>query len=501
MILSFSETVNARSLDISELTLQPAKNSSKLYRYTLVNGTAPLKSTSSTPDATSLVVNIGKDDMNEIKRITQLARNSNQTYLSFSSALVENTFRLPISPISFDNGERVALYVPDTSAPVLIELTFNLTSEVLSLTFDETVDVSTLNVSRVSVQSDVNGTTAYRLTEARAISAADSTVVHITMSLNDLHEIKLKRDLATEASNTWIRLRPGAVKDLAEQANENEDLVVKATRYGIDTTSPRLVNFSINMDIGTVAMEFDEPVDRSSLNVPSLAFQSSQLSSNLSTEHRLTGGFSPSEDGLEVVIYFTITDLNEIKRKDDLLTNLSTSFLVLDETFVSDMASNPVKSIGNGDAKQAELFISDESRAILTNYSLDSNTGVLELTFDETVDVSTFKIEQIRLQSSFRATQDANGYNVANSIVDRSSDSTIVRISISHEDLNALKARRIGLSFETSWLVYPSSALRDMNGNFVQARNNGLNSAPVSVYVHDTTPPALEFFDLIESRF
>ena len=255
LLLNFSETIDIFSLNISTLTLQseefvPDSN----YSYTLNMGPDPLLSSTPNSDSHTILINIGTDDLNAIKRIVQLAQNQNSTYLQFPETFVSDMSGNRI--ISQPNGMalQVDTYYEDVIGPVLLSYTLNLTSELLILTFDETVDISTLNITFLILQSDIpaveasgsgsgnlitsgmrisagsgsgsgsgSGTgqdmqldvvtiTTYTLTGVESITEIDGPIVTIQLTDTDLHEIKLRRDLASNPNKhlsfhqTWSLL-------------------------------------------------------------------------------------------------------------------------------------------------------------------------------------------------------------------------------------------------------------------------------------------------------
>jgi len=490
-----------------------------------------LLSSTETSDSHVVIVTIGTEDLNAIKRIKEIARESNATYLVIPEDFVSDMSGNPIIPLPNGMAKQVDSYFPDINRPLLLSYTLNLTSELLILTFNETVDVSTLNISFLMLQSAESvsllqgsgsaasgsipssglGTgsgsglgsssgispdrmqilTTYTLTSTESVTEVDGPIVTIGLTDTDLHEIKLLRDLASHRNNTYLTLKEGAFYDNALTANPSQELTKLADIYGFDTTSPQLLSFSVDVNTGTITLNFDEPVDRSTLDPTHLVLQGSETFTNLQQMLRLTGGTSPSFDGLMILLRLSISDLNELKRNDMLYTSIDTAFLTVNYSFVSDMAGNPVAPIMDGNAMQAVAYRNDTTMPRLFGYSLDMDSGMLNLSFSETMNVSSLQFNRLTLQRSSNVTLDQYRYTLTGGSLLSERDDTTVLIQITDDDLNAIKARTIANEESTTWLVFPSDTIVDMNMQEVEARVNGLNAAPVDNYTADTTPPQL----------
>merc|ERR1711935_722645 len=91
-------------------------------------------------------------DANELKRANfsmygnqgQISLNLGEGYLLDSSVAANPSLAGSVAP---------ARFVDDVTDPNLTSFTFNLTTGVLNLNFDEVVDVSTLIISSITLQS------------------------------------------------------------------------------------------------------------------------------------------------------------------------------------------------------------------------------------------------------------------------------------------------------------------------------------------------------------
>ncbi|XP_062519236.1 uncharacterized protein LOC134194325 [Corticium candelabrum] len=495
LVLTFSETVDATSLVIGALTLQHVVSAVVTQdSYTLVGGVGLLYSSSSSNDSTVITIEIGISDLNSLKRVRSLAQSEESTYLVVSDLLIRDMVGLAVVPRSNLSALQVRNYTSDVTGPSLLEFSLNLTSEYLILTFDETVAGITLNVSQLIIQSDANATTWYRLTGFRNHTRDDNHVIEIKLALDDLHAIKLRRSLAISLESSWLRILSGAVEDTALTPNLNELATLQSSSFVPDFVKPTVESYTVDMNSGLLTFNFDEPMDPSTLDATSLVLQTSPLSSYLPRVYRLTGGTSPSGDGLQLLLYLSDDDLNEIKRKEELFINSETSYLVVDSDFIKDMSGNNIAKISNGYALQASNYANDTNGARLIGVELDMNSGTVTLTFDETMDLSSLQFDQFTLQSSSNVTSDEERVTLSNGMILTINDSTVFSFRLSYFDLNQVKSKQIADVASRSWFVYSSRFVHDMNRVSAVARVNGVNAANVSRHVMDKTRPRLHDF-------
>ena len=165
-------------------------------------------------DGPEVSVFLSRDDLNAIKLITELAVSENTTYLSIDSTLIVDMVGREVESIPMGGALPVGedMYMEDTEGPVLFNFTLNLTSEILSLTFDETVSATSVDPSLLFLLPYENATMLEAISlEGSDVITTDAPVVDILIDQDTLHMIKLRTDLSTNTSNTHLLLEQGAV--------------------------------------------------------------------------------------------------------------------------------------------------------------------------------------------------------------------------------------------------------------------------------------------------
>ena len=241
--LSFSETINATSIDVTQLRIQSQKNST--VGYSLTGGSHSLR------NGLLATVWITTPDLNAIKSITKMAIYVNNTYLSLGSGLVHDMNRNTANSILTVNALQVTNFTMDTTSPMLVSYDLDMNSDLLSLTFSETVNASSIIYSAFTLLSRPNSTNpfgVYTLTCGTS-STLYSTVVNLTFCKVDSDTIRRLYDLARADNSTFLSITTRAMQDM----NRNPVVAINTTvpkeviLYNSDFTPPRLVSFDINL--------------------------------------------------------------------------------------------------------------------------------------------------------------------------------------------------------------------------------------------------------------
>ena len=487
LTLTFSETVNASTLNIKGITLYDEDGSN----YTLANP----HTSSSTKYDHIVYIDISRDDMNAIKAIPELATSRNNTFIRIESKTISDMSGLRVQTSDII---QVLDYKEDTVSPVLYNFTLNLTSEIITLTFDETVN-STIIINGLLLFPTSNETLDGIFLDGNVLSE-DSEIIEIMIDRDILHLIKQQTNLATNSSNTYLRIKQGSVKDMSLLQKEIALTHEQVDVFYPDLTSPKLLSFSLDLTNETLILEFDEPVLISSLNVEAITFQAESNLSNTENHYTLTGGYSNSTNGLQVKIILDDEDVNLIKRDERLAIGNETTFISFSTDLITDMNGIPVLSVPSYAAKVADLYITDSVRPKLESFNLDMNNGQLTLVFSETMNVSSLYINQLTLQLNPDVLNPLHSYTLTDGNLLSKIDSTDVYIQITDFDLNEIKRRGIALGKSHTWLTFPNSTIEDMVGEKVIGHYNGLNEMEVDDYTEDSKPiQLLEFrLDLTE---
>jgi hypothetical protein len=497
LTLTFSETVDVYTLDTTEITLLNEPSDSPSSNYTLSNHSNVIPT-----HGPVINITLGDIDLNEIKKLTNLGTSSSNTYISLTNFAIKDRSEISVLAISGNTSVQAMTVIRDSLRPMLLDYLFDLDEGQLHLTFSETVDVSSVDVTGFTLHnSNTSGSLAYNLTGGY-ISSTDGPEIILQLSFYDLNEIKLIRTLATGSNNvtnnTYLSVNGSAVKD-----NDGNLLFtiydpLKANQFISDTTEPQLVQYHLDLDTGVITLNFSEAVDIATFVPDGITFLNIN-STNASFTYQLTNGTVISIEQSWIEVNLTLYDLNELKSLLELTTNENNTFLAIDEGSVLDVSGNPLQFINLTDAIHVTVFIPDTTSPTLISYSLDMNNGQLNLTFSESVLSYTLTSTGFTVQNSRSLPLiDSNLYYTLRNLnvtVDRL-DNTVISMIVNNSDLNQIKRRpKLAINRNTTYLSITKEAINDTNMNSVSPIPS-TNALIASEYVKDTTPPTLFGFDL-----
>ena len=318
----------------------------------------------------------------------------------------------------------------------------------------------------------------------------------ILLDNDDLNALKTL-DIGRDNSSAYVVVESNAIVDIVNQpvvANPlNPHLV---DEYITDDSSPSLESFYLDLTAETLTLYFNETVDRDTLDVTQITLCNTNSSLTASMTHTLTNVSTSMGRNLpEIVINLGLFDLNELKRMPYLATSVDNTFIHLNNLTITDTFGNEVIPIDEYDKLQATDVTNDNINPLLQSFELDMNTGIMTLSFSETVNSATLDTAGITLHNS--QTLPGVNYTLSGPYVSVSPPSNIIQFEIANSDLNRIKFyRTLAISIDTTFLSISPLTIDDMNGNPV----NQSMILPAISLVPDTTPPVLLGFSIDMDR-
>lgn len=365
-MLSFTETVQASTFNVQALTLQSSDDSRLGETYTLTNSTA------STVDALVINITLSVYDSNNIKILDSLATDEANTYVVLTMDLVRDMSSVPIEPVVDRFGQRVRYFTPDTTSPEIVRAELDLTTDSLTLYFTESVRVSEIILTTLSLLSSAGSNISLNLTGG-TVSPNNAPMLTITLLNEDLNKLKENDMFATNTSNVYISFTDNFIQDMAGNAilPVNQTNAFAILSFTPDRVPPYLIEFVFNMNIGSIYLVFSETVRVTTFNASGLTLASS--ASSVATAYPIANnGLLISPVNSPAVGYMlSISDTNNIKSMLSLATSLSNTFLRLERYTIRDMNGNIVIARSDSTALQAIQYISDATAPTLLSFDLD----------------------------------------------------------------------------------------------------------------------------------
>ena len=383
MQVSFNEPVNIFSINFTQIILRsgPLSDSSAV--------TIPLSGASSvryvTTNKLTIEIRFNNQDIRSIKLEPRIAVSVGSSYLELQEGAIEDTSGVPNA--GTPTALQAATHIRDSRGPELMVFILNLTSNTLYLRFSDVVDVSTLDVTEITLQADSMGLSpsTYTLTNS-ATSSPDGFEFTINLSDEDSNAIKAIPDLASNINNTYISITAEALRDIfgANVLSVIPSAALPAFDFIPDMSPPVLLTFDLDYNTETIVLSFDKTVDVASLDVTQITLQNTPF--NATSSVTLTGGVVRSNRYVtSFAVELTRSDLNLIKFLRDLAVSEPTTYLSITSGLIADSNNNPVVEISSDSAQRVSNFTADRTPPVLLSFNLDVNTGQIYITFDETV--------------------------------------------------------------------------------------------------------------------
>ena len=342
----------------------------------------------------------------------------------------------------------------------------------------------------------------YHLTGGDA-SYADERKQQIIVALNrpDLHILKLNTTITTDKSSTYIAFNSSTLSDFSDNSVVPISLfnATKTDNFINDETPPIFEAFDLDLNQGTVTLSFNDVMDIQSLDPTQILFANAP-GSNIS--YNLYGNYYnavPNElwDHYHVTFTLTTDDLNAIKINTELATNPNKTYASVTEDVAVDIYEQNTNAISS-DFLQVQMIREDMTSPQLLNFSLDIDSGILDLTFDEPVLPSSIVFQNITIHNKYnRSDQSLQVYTLDYEYIDSNETGTVVvKVELTRVSLSALQSMTaLALSSENTLISIKEGAILDMNDNpsIEIAFENAISVVEVSP---DVSPPILESFDL-----
>ena len=432
--LEFSEVIDFDTFHPEYITLQNLFEPP--HEQLNLTGGDPIQITLNT-----VQVNFSMFDLYNLKRDPYICTYRGNCYITASSHLVQDTAGNLFASVPLSEpGIIVQMFITDSMDPELDSYELDLDSNQLKLLFNEPIDTESLDVTGFTLQAFANvslESERYTLNDADVYSI-DAVTIMLNLSDYDANVIKAK-DFATKMSNTYLRIAEAAAYDLATSQNPIAATAVgtQVQLFTSDSTPPMLEGFTLDLQLDTLTLTFDEPV-----RVSTFIFSGITLKSNCTagSNYTLTGGsFIPEdvEDGvIEVTIAISYTDLIGIKSDVNLATDTDSTFLEIIEAAVEDMAS---ESIGYIACAPTTIVTLDSIHLMLLAFDVDMHSGSFALTFSDVVDAHSWNPTAIQFQSEQTAIEGVT-YRLTSGSTSLSTNGYSIAVSLSDQDLFGIKS-------------------------------------------------------------
>lgn len=404
--LSFSEAISLSSLLTSQISLQ---SRSVLSPTTEALSPAGLNSNRATlltkKNGDAILFQMTPVMFNTLKSFNFLGRSKASTFVAITKTFVTDLALVPnlVMPISTGLAMQFTSFVPDTIPPTLSSWYFDMDAGQLHLTFSEPMDLSTIDVTAVSLYSSSKLSPAIKYITLSTSSYVQSlqgfgTIVIIQLASRDLNYIKLHAPLCVTRELCFLTISSDFGTDVGTYENSGQLVINRviavnnmacSASFNRDRTSPLLTSAVYDAGLGQLSLFFDEPVIFTDANLITLS-DSFGTSFTLSSFSKSDGSRSTN-----ITVNLCSQDLFLLKLSDPIASTASDTFVSLQRGVVVDMFQNPFSGISSWQS----ACIPDAIVPALTAFYYNNSNAVATLYFNDVIFVSSSYPELMQLVS------------------------------------------------------------------------------------------------------
>ncbi|KAI6655299.1 hypothetical protein LOD99_2134 [Oopsacas minuta] len=308
--------------------------------------------------------------------------------------------------LNLETKIKVNSLIIDNIGPSLVSFFLDLDREILYLTFNDVVNTTTLDPTKITFQqskidlSQLDDANSYSLTGGFTNSSL-GFVIDFVLSFQDINELKSRPFLANNINDTYVSVTAATIDDVnAINVFAIPPIeAIQSTQVYPDISPPKLESFTLNMDSGIILLTFSEVIHLGTLDITHFSLVPYPYSDSV-FHVPLTGAIVFDFLYKRIfLIELSEIDLNRVKYSTTLATNLHNTYSIISGSLISDVYENPVSQIFIEDPLIVSVFVPDTTSPNLVLFTLDMDKGTLYLRFDEIVNVSTFDPAKIQLSN------------------------------------------------------------------------------------------------------
>ena len=475
LVLTFSEPVTADNFTLSAVTLHGAMGD-VATGHTVLNGTFEVV-------GNTISVNVSEDDLNSIKALESVGVNETTSYITLMGGVVSD---IGGNTITESSTVRASAVTKDIVPPRLLSFAFEYTRPgkgpvALVLRFDETVDVSSIDLNQLVFYEFANETGLSFTFSTSTLPETNDKIVSILLSNVDLNRLENFYPIGQVVSGTFLSLNSTSLSDTS--GNPVDPILEQVTRPLVDLSPPALLNFTLNMQSGVLTFTFSQPVNVSTFNITRFSLQDHPTSPTDSYTFQFSGTLTQT-NSTELRFEASSDDINGIKGVTNVATALDKTYAVLEDGLVEDENGLPSQAIPSQMALQAAELVIESDPPTLQFFTVDLNPGKpITLVFSETVLVSTIKYADIVLQNSALSPSVTFNFSTA---VKPTANSHILELFFPFDVVDEILASNIATQRTNTFLSIAAGAVTDRDGNPIRATVQQAQSVQT-----DNTPPSV----------
>jgi hypothetical protein len=529
-VMTFSELVSARTLDLTKLVLLADQLSNGA---TWTNNNFTIKQTYNNMalqgNTTKPFFLLGSNDYSRLKQtFPTFGTRINRTIIHIETGFFNDWYH--VQSIA-NTGFQATEYLPDTLPPYLINWSLNMMLGHLTITFSEPIKglgSSGLQfaLSGAAIQSarnleNIANTPRYvRLidNDEQSLISTNHYNTEITIALGRTNTNRIKQGSVTgrTASTSWLSIISPIVNDTSGNplalASVDHYSAVEITKFTRDENKPLLMKWTYDVYPGIIALYFNEVIEADSFNFSSIALTSHSGPHNSRVIVRLNADVIREKQTIDSDIYkirLAQTLYDDITAMPTMLNFNSNSYLVVDDGVAWDTSPQQNKFYDNSttltNARNIHTLIPDTVRPEIRSAVLNMTSKQLIIGFQKNVRTSSILLSALTIQNTISGGDETKIFSNSDAtVVIPIRDSRYSTIQLESSGFNYLKAATsLGKSIGSSFIAFTISLLEDKA--FVPNKVVNIPTSEgfqITTYVADFVKPYLVswYADMHEDR-
>ena len=454
---AFDEHINVSTISLQNISITDA------------TGTATVPLTGATLPATnssSVIIGLTTAQIQQLGTLTFDDSTGTPLQITVSSSaitdLTGNAFGGLVAGTAIDTTD-------DSTAPTLTSTTLNLDTAILVLTFNEAIVWSDTTLDNITI-TDSNNANPVTLTGA---NLTDNNLPTLTITLTESQRQSVVTLNTGSNSPVQITVAANSIHDLV--GNVFAPLTNGALTITDDNTPPTLTDLTPNLDIAaaTLSFAFDEHINVSTISLQNISITDATGTATVP----LTGATLPATNSSSVIIGLTtaqIQQLGTLTFDDSTGTPLQ---ITVSPSAITDLTGNAFGGLVAGTA----IDTTDDSTApTLTSTTLNLDTAILVLTFNEAIVWSDTTLDNITITDS----NNANPVTLTGANLTDNNLPTLT-ITLTESQRQSVVTLNTGSNSPVQ-ITVAANSIHDLVGNVFAPLTNG-----ALTITDDNTPPTL----------
>ena len=378
LTFAFDEHINVSTISLQNISITDATGTGTVL---LTGATLPATNSS------SVIIGLTTAQIQQLGTLTFDDDTPLQITVSSSAItdLTGNAFGGLVAGTAIDTTD-------DSTAPTLTSTTLNLDTAILVLTFNEAIVWSDTTLDNITI-TDSNNANPVTLTGA---NLTDNNLPTLTITLTESQRQSVVTLNTGSNSPVQITVAANSIHDLV--GNVFASLTNGALTITDDNTPPTLTDLTPNLDIAaaTLSFAFDEHINVSTISLQNISITDATGTGTV----LLTGATLPATNSSSVIIGLTtaqVQQLGTLTFDDNAGTPLQ---IIVSPSAITDLTGNAFGGLVAGTA----IDTTDDSTApTLTSTTLNLDTAILVLTFNEAIVWSDTTLDNITITDSNNA--------------------------------------------------------------------------------------------------